>query len=28
VRNCEEFDGFERFEILSPESPGLRRERA
>jgi hypothetical protein len=28
VRNCEEFDGFERFEILSPEAPGVRHERA
>lgn len=28
VRNCEEFDGFERFEILPPQPPGLRQERA
>ena len=28
VRNCEEFDGFERFEIRPPERPSQRQERA
>ena len=28
VRNCEEFDGFERFEILAPGTPSHRQERA